>query len=120
MRYVDGFVFVVKRKNISAYKKMASDAGKVWKRHGALQYMECMGDDLHPKMIKLTFPKMTKLKSGESVWFSFIVYKSKSQRDSVNAKVMKYFHEKYKDKKQDMPFDMKRMAYGGFKALVDY
>ena len=118
MRYVDGFVLVVPKKNIEAYKKMASDAGKIWKKHGALRYFECMGDDLHPKMITFTFPKMTKLKPNESVWFSFIVFKSKAHRDAVNKKVMAQFA---KDSNMDkpMPFDMKRTAYGGFKAIVD-
>lgn len=121
MTYVDGFVFVVARKNIEAYKKMAKDAGKVWKKHGALHYKECMGDDLHPKMIKLTFPKLVKLKAGETVWFSFITYKNKAHRDAVNKKVMKVFEEKYtkEDMHKDMPFDAKRMSYAGFKAIVD-
>lgn len=120
MTYVDGFVFVVARKNIPAYLKMARDAGKVWRKFGALSYKECQGDDLHPKMISLTFPKLTKLKAGETVWFSFITYKSKTHRDAVNKKVMAFFEKKYADQKhQEMPFDMKRMSYGGFKALVD-
>jgi len=120
MRYVDGFVLVVPKKKLEEYKKMASDAGKIWKKYGALEYFECMGDDLHPKMVKLTFPKMTRLKKGETVWFSFIIHKSKARRDTVNAKVMKYFNKKYNEEdRKKMPFDMKRMAYGGFKALVD-
>jgi len=120
MGYVDGFVLVVPKKNFSKYKKMASDGGKIWKKHGALKYFECIGDDLNPKWAKLTFPKMTKLKKDETVWFSFIVYKSKKHRDQVNKKVMDYFSKKYPGKKhQDMPFDMNRMAYGGFKAVVE-
>lgn len=119
MTYVDGFVFAVPRKNIPAYLKMARDAGKVWKKFGALSYKECTGDDLRPKHVTLTFPKLIKLKPTETVWFSFITYKSKAHRDSVNKKVMAFFEKKYKDAHQDMPFDMKRMAYGGFKALVD-
>ncbi len=95
----------------------------MWKKYGALQYIECLGDDLHPNMGKhkiLTFSKMTKLKKGETVWYSFIIYKSKAHRNKVNAKVMKRF-EKEKEKYKDMvmPFDMRRMAYGGFKAIVD-
>lgn len=120
MTYVDGFVFAVKKKNIAAYKKMAQMGAKVWKKHGALEYKECMGEDLHPKMIKLTFPKLIKLKADETVWFSFITYKSKAHRNEVNAKVMKdaTMNEKaWKDK--PMPFDMKRMACGGFKTIVE-
>lgn len=117
MGYVDGFVLVIPRKNIKAYKKMASDGARVWKKFGALSYFECMGDDLHPKMVKLTFPKLTKLKQNETVWFSFITFKSKAHRDSVNKKVMKYF-EKIFNKDKPMPFDMNRMAYGGFKTIV--
>lgn len=122
MTYVDGFVLVVKKKNIKAYKKMAEIGCKVWKKHGALDYIEAIGDDLNPDMggVKIaTFPKMVKLKKDETVWFSFIVYKSKAHRDKVNAKVMKdsmMNEDKWKDK--PMPFDTKRMAYGGFKALV--
>ena len=119
MNYVDGFVLVVPKKNFSKYKKMAEAAGKVWKKHGALQYFECMGDDLSPKGIKLTFPKMTNLKPGETVWFSFITYKSKKHRDKVNKAVMREF-EKDSDKYHDkpMPFDMNRIAYGGFKTII--
>ena len=123
MKYIDGFVLVVPKKNLKAYQKMASDAGKLWKKHGALQYFECIGDDLKPDTQGtkiLTFPKMTKLKKGETVWFSFIVYKSKAHRNKVNAKVMKEF-EKNKEEcnEMKMPFDMKRMAWGGFKAKVE-
>lgn len=120
MTYVDGFVLAVKKKNIPAYRKMARLGAKVWKKHGALDYKECIGNDLHPKMIKLTFPKLIKLKADESVWFSFITYKSKAHRDKVNAAVMKdaTMNEKvWKDK--PMPFDMNRMAYGGFKTIVE-
>lgn len=123
-KYVDGFVFAVQRKNLGAYRKMAAMAGKVWRKHGALEYMECVGDDLYPKGMggvnAWRFPKMAKAKKGETVWFSFIVYKSKKHRNEVNAKVMKdsmMNQEKWKDK--PMPFDMKRMAYGGFKVEVD-
>jgi uncharacterized protein YbaA (DUF1428 family) len=119
MNYVDGFVLVVKKKNIKAYKKMALDGSKIWKKHGAIAYYECMGDDLHPAMIKLTFPKLTNLKADETVWFSFITFKSKAHRTIVNKQVMKEMSELYKDKKEmSMPFDMNRMAYGGFKAVV--
>lgn len=123
-KYVDGFVLVVPKKNTQAYKKMAMEGAKMWKKFGALDYFECMGDDLFPKAMggvkPLTFPKMTKMKKNETVWFSFIVYKSKAHRDQVNKKVMAEMSdhaEKYKD--MPMPFDMKRMAYGGFKAMVE-
>lgn len=124
MSYVDGFVLVVPKKNSNKYKKMASDAAKFWKKHGALGYYECKGDDLNPDVGKekiLTYPKMVKLKKNEDVWFSFILYRSKKHRDSVNKKVMKEFEKKYKDDPscaEIMPFDLKKMAYGGFKTLV--
>lgn len=123
MKYIDGFVLPIPKKNLKAYRKMASAAGKVWRKYGALEYFECWGDDLNPKMAGMkvfTFPKMMKLKPGETAGFSFIVYKSKAHRDAVNAKVMKdpsMNDPKYKN--IPMPFDMKRMAYGGFKAIVE-
>ena len=123
MRYVDGFVLVLPKKNIKKYKKMAAEAGKMWKKHGALDYVETVGDDLHPTMggmKALTFPKMAKTKKGEVPVFSYIVYKSRKHRDQVNATVMKdpaMSPEAMKN--QPMPFDMKKMAYGGFKAIVD-
>jgi len=101
---------------------MATEGARIWKKFGALDYKECMGNDMSPNMggvRGLTFPKMTKAKPSETVWFSYIVYKDKKHRDTVNKKVMAYFDKKYADKKpQDMPFDMKRMAYGGFKTVV--
>lgn len=120
MSYVDGFVLTIPKNKLKAYEKMAKDAGKVWKKFGALAYKECMADDMKPQNVTFTFPKMAKAKKNEVVFFSFIVYKSRKHRDSVNKKVMAYFDEKYKDKKDlDMPFDMKRMAYGGFETVVD-
>lgn len=119
-RYVDGFVLAIPKKNVEAYTKMAKMAGKVWKKHGALEYKECMIEDAKPKWITLTFGKMIKAEPTDTVWFSFIVYKSRKHRDRVNAKVMKDSEmnsEKWKDK--PMPFDMKRMAYAGFAAVVD-
>ncbi len=122
-RYVDGFVLVVPKKNLAAYRKMAVQGGKVWRKHGALDYKECVGDDLNPDtggMKILTFPQMTKVKPNEVVVFSYILYKSRSHRDQVNAKVMEdpsMNDPKYKD--MPMPFDMKRMAFGGFKVIVD-
>lgn len=116
--YVDGFVLVIPKKNTAAYKKMAEVAGKVWKKHGALDYKECMAEDMTASM-GVPFPKLTKAKPEENVWFSFIVYKSRKHRDQVNAKVMKDpAISGYSEK--DMPFDIKRMAYGGFSVEVDY
>ena len=118
--YVDGFVLVVPKKNVNAYKKMAKVASKVWKKHGALEYKECLIDDPKPKWVTLTFAKMIKAKPSDTVWFSYIVYKSRKHRDQVNAKVMKD-SEMNSDKWKDtpMPFDMKRMAYAGFNAIVE-
>lgn len=116
--YVDGFVIPVPRKNTAKYKKMAQDAGRVWKRFGALDYKECILDDAKPGHVTLTFPKLARVKPGETVWFSFIVYKSRAHRDAVNKKVMAYFEKKYGKQDYQMPFNMKRFAYGGFKALV--
>lgn len=117
--YVDGFVFSVPKSKAAAYKKMCTEANEVWRKFGALEYKECVADDVSPKHVTFTFPKMAKTKPGEQVWFSFITYKSKAHRDQVNKKVMAYFDKKYADKKdQSMPFDMKRMAFGGFKVVV--
>ncbi|MEK6925623.1 MAG: DUF1428 domain-containing protein [Nanoarchaeota archaeon] len=123
MVYVDGFVLVIKNNRLKEYHKMASEAGKVWKRFGAISYVEALGDDMHPDthgMKSSNFPKMAKAKSGEKVFFSFITYKNKAHRDAVNKKVMDYFAKKYVDKPMDMPFDMKRFAYGGFRSIVDF
>jgi|SRR3989344_1300085 len=121
--YVDGFVLVVPKNKTAVYRKMAKEGARMWKKYGALDYKECMGDDLNIKpmggMSPLLFPKMTKAKKGEVVWFSYIVYKSRAHRDAVNKKVMadmSKYAEKHKD--MSMPFDMKRMAYGGFKVIV--
>jgi uncharacterized protein YbaA (DUF1428 family) len=121
MSYVDGFVLTVPKNKTAAYRKLAKEAAKVWKRYGALGYKECIIDDAKPKWVTLTFPKMIKAKRGEAVWFSYIEFKSRTHRDQVNAKVMAYFDKKYtdKEKNQTMPFDMKRMAYAGFKAEVE-
>ncbi len=117
--YVDGFVLSIPKKNKAKYQKLAREAMKVWMRFGALDYKECIMDDPKPPLITFTFHKMTRAKSNENVWFSFITYKSKSHRDMVNKKVMTYFQKKY-DKKDEpgMPFDMKRIAYAGFKVEV--
>ncbi len=117
--YVDGFVLVVPKKKVAEYRKMAQLGGKIWKKYGALDYKECIQDDMRPKGVVFTFPKMAKAKPSEVVFFSYIVYKSRTHRDQVNTKVMKdpiMNNPKYKD--MPMPFDMKRFAYGGFKVLV--
>lgn len=120
--YVDGFVFTVPKKNLAAYQKMAKDARKVWMKHGALDYKECMGEDLTPKsmggMKPLGFKQLTKAKPSEVVFFSYIVYKSRAQRDAINKKVMADpVLAAYGN--MPMPFDMKRLTYGGFTAVVE-
>jgi len=118
-KYVDGFVFVLKKKNVPAYLKMAKEGAAAWKKFGALDYMECIGDDMKPKSVKLPFTKLTECMPGEVVGFSYITFKSRAHRDQVNAKVMKYLGEKYADQKDFfMPFDDSRMAYGGFSVIV--
>lgn len=118
--YVDGFVLVVPKSKVSEYKKMATEGGKMWKKFGAIDYKECMLDDSNPEHVTLTFPKMAKAKPNETVWFSYITYKSRAHRDQVNKKVMAEMDKKYtdKEKNQAMPFDMKRMSFGGFKVVV--
>jgi uncharacterized protein YbaA (DUF1428 family) len=118
MKYVDGYVLPVPKKNLPAYRQMAQKAGKIWREYGALQFCECVGDDLKVKMAA-SFPRTIKLRPGEAVVFSWIVFKSRAHRDSVNAKVMKDPRLiKMMDPKA-MPFDSKRMVYGGFKFMVD-
>src|SRR5262245_49832438 len=116
MSYVDGFVLPLPKKNLKAYAKMAAQAGKIWMKHGALEYRECIGDDLDIKF-GLPFPKGIKIKKGETVVFAWIVYKSKAHRDKVNAKVMKDPDLGVGMEGMKMPFDVKRMLYGGFKTL---
>jgi uncharacterized protein YbaA (DUF1428 family) len=118
MRYIDGFVLSVPKKNLKAYARVAQKAAKIWREHGALEYRECVGEDLRVKM-GLPFPRLVKLKPGETVVFSWIAYKSRSHRDRVNAKVMKDPRLKDVCDGKAMPFDVKRMAYGGFKVMVD-
>ena len=117
-RYVDGFVIPVPKRNKAAYLRMARTAGKVWIEHGALEYRESVADDV--KSGKLTsFPQSVKLKANEQVWFSWIVYKSRRHRDRVNAKVMKDPRLAKMMNPKAMPFDGRRMFYGGFKVAVD-
>lgn len=122
MSYVDGYVLPIPRKKLAAYRRMASDAGKIWMKHGALQYVEAAADDVKPGKWT-SFPQSVKLKRGEVVVFSFIVYRSRAQRDRINSKVMKIFttdpkYKKYMDPK-NLPFDGKRMFWGGFKPIVE-
>jgi uncharacterized protein YbaA (DUF1428 family) len=118
MSYVDGFLVPVPKKKVADYRRMAAKAGKIWREHGALEFRECIADDV--KWGKRTsFPRSVKQKTGETVFFSFIVYKSRADRDRINAKVMK---DKRLAKMMDpkaMPFDAKRMIFGGFKTVVD-
>ena len=118
MAYVDGFLIVIPKKKVDAYRKIAKIAGKVWMELGAQQYVECVGDDLNPPF-GTTFPKRVKLKSGETVVFSWIVYKNKAARDRINKKVMKDPRIAKFMEPGAMPFDTKRMSVGGFKVLVD-
>lgn len=116
-QYVDGFVLPIPRKNLAAYRRMASLAGKVWREHGALDYRECIADDVKPGK-HTSFPQSVKLKKGEVVFFSYIVYKSRKHRDAVNAKVMKDKRLAAMMDPTKMPFDGKRMFWGGFKTFV--
>ena len=118
MAYVDGFVLPVPKKNLEAYRRMARKASQVWKDHGALDYKECVGDDLKVK-VGVPFPKQMKAKPGETIVFAYIVYKSRAHRDKVNATVMKDSRIQAMCDPRNMPFDSRRMVYGGFKVLVD-
>ena len=109
--YVDGFVLPVPKKNIKAYRRIASKAGRIWREHGALAYVECIGDDVKPGK-HTTFPQSVKLKADEVAWFSWIVYKSRADRDAIMEKVMADPRLK-----GDMPFDAKRLIFGGFEML---
>src|SRR2546423_14442556 len=111
--YVDGFVVPVPKKNVDAYVRMARKAGKIWREHGALEYVECVADDVKPGK-RTSFPQSVKLKPAETVVFSYIVYKSRAQRDRVNAKVMKDPRLASMMDPKTMPFDGKRMFFGGF------
>jgi uncharacterized protein YbaA (DUF1428 family) len=118
MRYVDGFVIPVPKKNLRSYARMARKAGKIWREHGALDYKECLGDDLGVEF-GIPFPRIMKLKPGETVVFSYIVFKSRAHRDRVNAKVMADPRVKDMCDPKNPPFVLKRMVYGGFEVLVD-
>jgi uncharacterized protein YbaA (DUF1428 family) len=118
MPYVDGFVVPVPKTNLDTYRKMSEKCGAIWREHGALQFRECVADDVKPG--KLTsFPQSVDLKDGETVVFSWIVYESRAQRDEVNDKVMKDPRMADMMKPEAMPFDGKRMIYGGFETIVD-
>ncbi|NOT00954.1 MAG: DUF1428 domain-containing protein [Phycisphaerales bacterium] len=118
MPYVDGFVLPVPKKNMAAYGRMARKAGKIWREHGALEYRECVGDDLDMKW-GIPFTRIVKLKPGETIVFSWIVYKSRAHRDRINAKVMADPRLAPMMDPKKMPFDCKRMTCGGFKVLVE-
>jgi uncharacterized protein YbaA (DUF1428 family) len=118
-RYVDGFVLPVPKKNLAKYRRLAAMGAKIWKKHGALEYVEAVGEDLKPKgpMKVAQFGPLARAKSNETVVFSFIVYRSRSHRDAVNKKVMN--DPMMAQMPMPMPFDVRRMAYGGFRAIVD-
>jgi uncharacterized protein YbaA (DUF1428 family) len=116
MAYVDGFVLAVPKKNLKAYRQLSRKAGKLWIEHGALNYRECVADDVKPGK-HTSFPQAVKLKPGEVVWFSWIEYKSRAQRDRINKKVMNDPRLEAMSM-ETMPFDGKRMIHGGFKTMV--
>jgi uncharacterized protein YbaA (DUF1428 family) len=119
MSYVDGFLLAVPKKKVPDYRRIAAKAGKIWMEYGALAYVESVAEDVKPG--KLTsFPQSVKLKSGETVVFSYIVFKSRADRDRINKKVMKDPRLADMMSPQAMPFDLKRMVYGGFKVIVEY
>lgn len=117
MSYVDGFLIPIPKKNVRAYRRMAEMGRKAWMKHGALDYKECVGDDLAPTFA-FPFTRLLKLKPTETAVFAYIVFKSRAHRDQVNKKVMKEMNDMGVPPK-DMPFDMKRMVYGGFKTVVE-
>ena len=117
-RYVDGYVLPVPKKKLAAYRRIAQKAGKVWREHGALEFVETVADDVKPGKVT-SFPRSVKLKPGETVVFSYIVFKSRKDRDRVNAKVMKDKRLGSMMDPKDMPFDAKRMFWGGFRPIVE-
>jgi len=116
MSYVDGYILPVPKKHVKTYRRMAEVGRDAWMKHGAIDYKECVGDDLVAKW-GTAFTRMMKLRPGETVVFAYIVFKSRAHRDSVNKKVMKEMKDMVGSK--DMPFDAKRMVYGGFKTIVE-
>lgn len=118
MTYVDGFIVPVPKKNLAAYRNLARKAGKIWRELGALEFKECVADDVTWGK-RTSFPRSVKRKPNETVVFSYIVYKSRRDRDRINAKVMKDPRLAKMMQMKDMPFDAKRMIYGGFKVIVD-
>jgi uncharacterized protein YbaA (DUF1428 family) len=117
LMYVDGYILPVPKKNLAAYRRMAQKAGKIWREHGALEYVECVADDVKPGK-QTSFPQSVKLKAGETVVFAYILYKSRVHRDRVNSNVMKDPRLANMNA-TDMPFDAKRMFWGGFKTFVE-
>ncbi len=117
MTYVDGFVVPVPKRKIEAYRKMARKAGKIWREHGALAFHECVADDV-PYGKRTSFPRAVKVKPSETVMFSYIVYRSRKQRDRVNARVMKDKRLASMMEMKNTPFDARRMIYGGFRSIV--
>lgn len=117
MSYVDGFVLPVPKDNLEAYRRLASEAGAIWKEHGALEFRECVGEDLDVEGMGIPFPKALTVKPDETVVFSWIRYESRAHRDEVNRKVMA--DPRMEAMPQEMPFDADRMLYGGFQVLVE-
>jgi alkaline phosphatase len=117
MKYVDGYVLCVPKKNLPAYRRMAKAGAKIWRKYGALEYLECVGDEIGKVPFGMSFVELAKPKRGETVVFSWIVYKSKADRDRINAKVVSDMQRVAGP--MSMPFDDKRMAWGGFKVLVE-
>jgi uncharacterized protein YbaA (DUF1428 family) len=117
MRYADGYVLAIPKKHLGTYRRLAKKAAKIWREHGALEACECSGEDMKVKMV-VPFTKVMKAKPSEAIIFSWIVFRSRAHRDKVNAKVMSD-PRLAKMKPEDMPFDMKRMVYGGFDVIVD-
>ncbi len=115
--YVDGFVVPVPKRKVASYRRMSRLAGKVWREHGALDYVECMADDVKPGKWT-SFPQSVKLRKGEVVWFSWILYRSRRDRDRINARVMRDPRLASMMDPKNMPFDGKRMFWGGFKVMV--
>jgi uncharacterized protein YbaA (DUF1428 family) len=117
MAYVDGYVMPIAKKHLATYRRLATISGKLWREHGALEYRECIGEDLAVKMLT-PFPRAVKIERGETLVFAWVVFRSRGQRDRVNAKVMKDPRLAASMKKYKMPFDTKRILYGGFEVLV--